>query len=228
MSWQGRLTLLSLSLTLALGVIANTQTRAPRIWDDRSLADWATPVASLKVRPAHFSAAEYYAAREDNYRTYPVYHPDSEPAGYWGDLQKRKPEPLVDVTKINSNADWIPAGERAFSEMDAVFSRSSDPTLIAQARDPRAFEGVLKLSDGTAFGPRWVVTPQGIQIGFLACGGCHFAIQPDRSVRFGGPGGPVPAGMPPLNPRGNNGALATRRLLETRFPWDTIGVALWR
>ncbi|HET9261873.1 MAG TPA: hypothetical protein VFO14_02410 [Vicinamibacterales bacterium] len=228
MSWQGRLTLLSLSLTLALGVIANTQTRAPRIWDDRSLADWATPVASLKVRPAHFSAAEYYAAREDNYRTYPVYHPDSEPAGYWGDLQKRKPEPLVDVTKINSNADWIPAGERAFSEMDAVFSRSSDPTLIAQARDPRAFEGVLKLSDGTAFGPRWVVTPQGIQIGFLACGGCHFAIQPDRSVRFGGPGGPVPAGMPPLNPRGNNGALATRRLLETRFPGDTIGVALWR
>ena len=64
MRW--RLSLLSLSLTLALGVIANTQTRAPRIWEDRSLADWATPVASLNVRPAHFSAAEYYAAREDN------------------------------------------------------------------------------------------------------------------------------------------------------------------
>ena len=228
MSWRGRLTLLSLSLTLVLGVIANTQTRAPRIWDDRSLADWATPVASLNLRPAHFSAAEYYAAREDNYRTYPVYHPDSEPAGYWDDLQKRKPEPLVDVTKINSNADWIAAGERAFREMDAVLSRSSDPTLIAQARDRRAFEGVLKLSDGTAFGPRWVVTPQGVQIGFLACGGCHFAIQPDRSVRFAGPGGPVQPGTPPLNPRGNNGAAATRRFLQARYPEDEIRVALWR
>ena len=81
MSWPRRRTLLSLSLTLALGVIANTQTRAPRIWDDQSLADWSMPLASLNVRPAHFSAAEYYAAREDNYRTYPVYHPDSEPAG---------------------------------------------------------------------------------------------------------------------------------------------------
>ena len=73
--------------------------------------------------------------------------------------------------------------------MDAVLSRSNDPTLIAQARDPRAFDGVLKLSDGTAFGPRWVVTPQGVQVGFLACGGCDFAVQPDRSVQFGGPGG---------------------------------------
>ena len=228
MSCRGRLTLISLSLTLALGIIANTQTRAPRIWNDQSLADWALPIASLNVRPAHFSVAEYYAAREDNYRTYPVYHPDSEPAGYWDDLQKRKPEPLVDITKIISNADWIAAGERTFREMDAVFSRSSDPTLIAQARDPRAFEGVLKLNDGTAFGPRWVVTPQGVQIGFLACGGCHFAIQPDRSVRFGGPGGPVQPGTPPLNPRGNNGAAATRRFLQARYPDDEIRVALWR
>jgi mono/diheme cytochrome c family protein len=229
MSWSGRRILLSLSLTLSMGVvITTTQTSAPRIWDDRSLADWAMPIASLNLRPAHFSAAEYYAAREDNYRTYPVYHPDSEPAGYWDELNRRKPEPLVDVTTINSNAEWIAAGERAFRDMDAVLSRSSDPTLIAQARDPRAFEGVLKLNDGTAFGPRWVVTPQGVQIGFLACGGCHFAIQPDRSVRFGGPGGPVPPGTPPLNPRGNNGALATRRFLEARFPGDTIGVALWR
>src|SRR5512139_1367134 len=107
MSSTGRLCLLSLPLSLALAVTANTQTRAPRIWDDKSLADWATPVARLNLQPAHFSAAEYYAAREDNYRTYPVYHPDSEPAGYWDDLQKRKPQPLVDVTRIHSSADWI-------------------------------------------------------------------------------------------------------------------------
>jgi hypothetical protein len=38
--------LLSLSLMLSLGVIAQTDTRAPRIWDDAALADWATPRGS--------------------------------------------------------------------------------------------------------------------------------------------------------------------------------------
>jgi hypothetical protein len=28
-----------------------------------------------------------------NLRTYSVYHPDSEPAGYWEELQKKKPAP---------------------------------------------------------------------------------------------------------------------------------------
>jgi hypothetical protein len=34
--------------------------------------------------------------------------------------------------------------------------------------------------------------------------------------------------MPPLNPRGNNGATATRRFLQVRFSGDEIRVALWR
>ena len=95
MSKHARRAFLSLSLTLGLGVIANTQARVPRIWDDRALADWATPLAALKIRPAHYTAAEYYSAPSDNLRTYPVYRPDKEPPGYWEDLQKKKPEPLV-------------------------------------------------------------------------------------------------------------------------------------
>ena len=77
----------------------------PRIWDDAALADWATPVAGLNVRPSHYSSAEYYSVPGDNLRTYPIYHPDSEPAGYWEELNKKKPEPLVDVSKIRSTED---------------------------------------------------------------------------------------------------------------------------
>src|SRR5437867_7128323 len=47
--------------------------RLPRIWDDRELAGWATPVAGLGVPPALFTEEEYYAAPVDNLRTYPVY-----------------------------------------------------------------------------------------------------------------------------------------------------------
>ena len=49
------------------------------------------PVAGLNVRPGHFSEAEYYRAPIDNYRTYPVYAPGREPAGYWEMLQTGRP-----------------------------------------------------------------------------------------------------------------------------------------
>ena len=77
-----------LIVSIALALSAQT-TKAPKIWDDKALEDWATPIAALGVRPGHFSSAEYYAAPGDNLRTYPVYRPDREPPGYWGrqDLQ---------------------------------------------------------------------------------------------------------------------------------------------
>lgn len=47
----------------------------PKTWDEAALADWATPVAGLNVRPTHISASEYYSLAVDNLRTYPVYFP---------------------------------------------------------------------------------------------------------------------------------------------------------
>ena len=95
MSWQRRPILLAPLLILTLTVMAKTEPRVPRIWDDAALSDWATPLAALKIRPGHYTAAEYYAVPADNLRTYPMYPPDKEPPGYWEALQKKKPEPLV-------------------------------------------------------------------------------------------------------------------------------------
>src|SRR5688572_32470699 len=81
---------LGLLATLSAALLAQGGTQAPRIWDDAALADWATPVATLNVRPTHYSSAEYYSVPAENLRTYPVYHPDSEPPGYWEELQDRK------------------------------------------------------------------------------------------------------------------------------------------
>ena len=91
MSSRGCHILVTSALLLVLVVIAHTAALAPVIWDDRALADWATPLATLRVRPAHYTAAEYYTVPADNLRTYPVYLPGKEPPGYWSDLQKKKP-----------------------------------------------------------------------------------------------------------------------------------------
>ena len=72
---------------------------APKAWDETALATWATPVAGLNVRPGYFSSSEYYRAPIDNLRTYPVYHPNREPAGYWAALRKKRPEPLMEWDK---------------------------------------------------------------------------------------------------------------------------------
>ena len=169
MSSSARPTYVILSMTLGLGVIVKTQAHAPKIWDDRALADWATPVAALKVRPSHYTSAEYYAAPADNLRTYPVYLPGKEPAGYWEALQKRKPEPVVDASKIRTTQDWIDAGARAFSDLDSPRARTNDPALMAKARDPRTFENVAGLADGTVREPRWIVTDRGVMLTTSSC-----------------------------------------------------------
>jgi hypothetical protein len=132
----------SLLACLAMWVVASLSVApvpasAPKIWDDRALADWATPIAALKVRPGHYTPAEYYAIPAENLRTYPVYLPDREPPGYWESLQKKKPDSLVDVSKIRTTRDWVEAGARAFRVLDNPLSRTDDPALIAASRDPR-------------------------------------------------------------------------------------------
>jgi hypothetical protein len=220
-------------LVLAIGLCGVVSARGPtvpRIWDDAALDGWATPVAGLNVRPAHYSAAEYYAAPAVNARTYPVYHPDAEPAGYWEWLQKQKPEPLVDAAHMRTDRDWIAAGERAFLEMDAVLMRTGDPALLAVARDPRAFDGAFKSADGAAFGVRWVVTDRGLTLTTPACGACHVTIHPDNRVTVPGPrsvgrterGRQGVRGLPFTGPQG------TRRRLEMFYTGDSPGMAMWR
>ena len=45
----------------------------PKVWDEAALESWATPVATLNVRPTHISPTEYYSVPEYNLRSYPVF-----------------------------------------------------------------------------------------------------------------------------------------------------------
>ena len=186
-----RMRTLVLWLTIMIGVSAQTPTliQAPRFWNDRDLSEWATPLAALNVRPGHFSERDYYAAPDAEFvRTYPVYFPGREPAGYWETLRTRKPEPLI-APGPRTTSDWIIAGKQVFEEMDVPAFRSTDPQLVAMAR---SLEEVTKRGghpqkDGQVLGLRWVPTSKGLALGLRDCAGCHTRVMPDGSLLPGAP-----------------------------------------
>ena len=190
--------LMSSCLVVACLAVASMQTRAPVIWDAVALADWVTPIAALQIRPGHYTPADYYAVPAENLRTYPVYLPDKEPPGYWESLQKKKPEPLVDVSTIRTKSDWTEAGARAFRELDNPFSRTDDPALIAAIRDPRTFARIGGLADGTVADQRWVVTERGVMLANTECSSCHSRITEGKTLEYGAPLSAAPPGVAPV------------------------------
>jgi hypothetical protein len=158
----------------------------PKTWDDAALAEWATPLAGLNARPTHMSEKEYYALRVENLRTYPVYAPGREPAGYWQMLQKAGPQPLIEPEKLKTEADWIAAGKRVFEEIDFLPLRTLDPKFIAEVRDPNSVPGRV-LPDGTTPGMRWVPTKDGVALSASNCSSCHMRFMPDGTRIVGAP-----------------------------------------
>jgi len=180
----------ALVLLFAGSVFAQPKISAPRIWNDRDLAEWATPLATLKVRPGHLSEKEYYAIPSAEWvRSYPVYFPGREPEGYWQMLQSKKPEPLV-APGARTQAEWVEAGRRAFEEMDVPAFRTTDPKFITKIRSAEIYSklGGHPQKDGTLYGWRWVPTAKGVELSISECSGCHTRIMPDGTRLLGAQG----------------------------------------
>ncbi len=193
---------------------AQRQPRIPKVWDERALADWATPLAGLGAPPTPMSAADYYALPEDNLRSYPVYMPASEPPGYWDELQRMGPQPLVKPTELKAEADWVGAGERVFTEWAVL--RTFDPALIAMARSEETMQslGTGPLPDGTVNGLRWVPTKDGVALGFANCSACHVLRFPDGTAIPGASSFAIANGF-------RNGLGAAIREAEHTLPGET-------
>ncbi len=182
---EHRLSLLLVAATACSG----QKIAAPRIWNDQALADWAAPVAGINVRPGLISEKEYYATPPGEWlRTYPVYFPGREPAGYWEMLRNRKPEPLI-APGPRSEAEWIAAGRIVFDELDNVEDRSYDPRYLAILRSAEEFAKMNghPQPDGTVQGLRLVPTGKGLAISTRQCAGCHVRTMPDGALLPGAP-----------------------------------------
>lgn len=166
----------------------------PKIWDEKELATWAVPVAGLGVPPSFLSEKEYYALPVDNLRTYPVYHPDYEPAGYRAWLRKQGPRPLITPAKLKTESDWIKAGKRVFEELDIAVTRTDDPIVIDHFSDETAIDfyrdehGDVLDKNGVILTYRWVVDYDGkLKISLSSCASCHTQLMPDGSLLAGAP-----------------------------------------
>jgi len=177
----------------------------PKIWDERALETWATPIAGLGVAPSFVSEHDYYAAPIDDLRTYPVYHPSREPKGYRESLVREGPKPIIEPAKLRTKADWIDAGKRVFDELDTPLSRSDDPALIAHFTDAKSVDAYRDAShdsmskDGILLDYRWVVDREGkLKLSFASCQGCHSRLMPDGSVLSGAPSNFDLSDAPPI------------------------------
>jgi hypothetical protein len=156
----------------------------PKVWADRDVADFRLPLAGLGHAPRLISEKEYYALPEVNVKTYPVYAPDKEPAGYIDWLNRQEPLPLVDVSKLKTQADWIAAGREVFYGRELPrFSGSEDNLKLI--RDPRVLAAykLQTTSDGVLLGLRYVVRAKGkVELGTDTCAMCHVHVLPDGKL----------------------------------------------
>jgi hypothetical protein len=162
----------------------------PKTWDETQLADWATRVAGLNVRPGHISPEEYYAIPVENYRSYPVYMPGREPEGYWEMLQHIGPRPLFESANLKTRTDWIEAGKKVFEGATSPQLTTYDSNLIAQVRNREFMEGqkARPFADGTLDFLRWLPTEKGVALAAWNCSACHVQHRADGSHVPGAPG----------------------------------------
>lgn len=167
----------------------------PKTWDEKALADWATPLAGLNARPSHISSAQYYALPVDNLKTWPVYLRGREPEGYWQMLQRVGPQPMIEPSALKGEADWLEAGRTVFEQMDHLHLRTLSPEFIETVRRGDA---LVPQQDGTAANVRWVPTKDGVALGFVNCAACHNRVAPGGNVIPGAPA--LAVQRPPTGP----------------------------
>jgi len=164
-------------------------TAIPRVWVDDEMAALEVPLADPAASPKHVSADYYYRIPvRPIYKSYAVYVPGKEPAGYQDWLKQQEPQiEVTDVSKLRSEADWLSAGEAVFDApifYDAVVRASdvTDPGWYAKVR-PRAAK------DGTLPYFRYVVREKGkVELGTISCAMCHTRVMPDGTVVKGAQG----------------------------------------
>ncbi|MEP7362863.1 MAG: hypothetical protein ABI972_06375 [Acidobacteriota bacterium] len=203
--------MLALLLLLASGAIA---AEIPRTWNDAAVAKLEVPLANVKAATVHVSEAAYYAMPERKiYRSYPVYHPAREPQGYQKWLAEREPEVVFDASKLQSDADWVRAGELVFQNplsFGPVFFGADD------VRDAAFFAstGMPVAKDGTIPFARWVVRQKGkVELGSMGCNTCHTRVMADGTVVPGAQGN---------NPNDLQGARLIQRMAAMAGAEETL------
>ncbi|HYB94771.1 MAG TPA: hypothetical protein VEC39_07345, partial [Vicinamibacterales bacterium] len=215
---------LALCAAVSAGAVAVAQrpVAIPEFWSDELLHDYELPLATASATPRHVSRDYYYALPERIlYKSYPIYHPSREPAGYLDTLKAAEPQRIFDPAALTTEADWINAGRDVFEmpiDYDGpivTMEMIRDPQWYERHRVPLTSEGVMPFA-------RYVVRERGrVAVGNLACSMCHTRVMPDGRAILGAQGNfpfdPVTSDtIPPLPPP----VVRLVRNALSAAPWD--------
>ena len=155
-----------------------------------------SPPARPVISPAHVSAVYYESIPvRIVYKSYPIYHPDSEPQGYLDWLRRQEPQVIFDSAKLKTEIDWLRAGEDVFDASIGFASAAGidyhicafledvrDRDWYKATRVPLTERGVMPFL-------RYVVRKKGlVELGQLSCATCHTRVMPDRTIVKGAQG----------------------------------------
>jgi Di-haem oxidoreductase, putative peroxidase len=166
----------------------------PRVWDDQAIATVEVPLANPVGSPKHISSDYYYKIPvRPIYKSYPVYAPGHEPAGYMERLKAEEPEVVWDDAghkpPLKTEADWMRAGEMVFDT--PIYYTTHRVVGLDDVRNPSWYEktGAPIAKDGTLPYVRYVIRKKGeVDLANFACGFCHTRVMPDGNVLKGGQG----------------------------------------
>jgi hypothetical protein len=181
-------------LVLAPAILSGADWKAqiPRTWDDSEIATLEVPLAVPLGSPKHVPADYYYRIPvAPIYKSYPVYAPGQEPAGYLEWLKQQEPQILWDdagkAPPLRTMEDWIKAGDLVFHAAvqyggSRVLDNLRNPSWYAET-------GVTPAKDGTVPVFRYVIVRRGVvNVGQFSCAYCHSRLMPDGSVLNGAQG----------------------------------------
>ncbi|HYE89083.1 MAG TPA: hypothetical protein VEA16_22185 [Vicinamibacterales bacterium] len=177
------------ALLVSAGLASQPAGPIPEFWNDELLHDYELPLASPDKSPKHVSRDYYYALPERVlYKSYPIYHPSREPAGYLDQLKSLEPATAFDASTLVTPADWIAAGRDVF---EMPISYNGPIVTMEMVRDPGWYERhrVPLTKDGTMPFARYVVRDRGkVDVGNVACAMCHTRVMPDGTALLGAQG----------------------------------------
>lgn len=164
----------------------------PKVWDDSAIASLLLPLAVADASPVQIPSKYYYGIPvRPIFKSYPVYRPDREPAGYLEWLKQQEPQIAFDAAKLKTQEDWIRAGELVFDApigYGHIF-RMPDSDLYLRLPDWYRSTGTPLLKDGSLPFYRYVIREKGtVEIGINSCGMCHTRVMPDGSAIKGAQG----------------------------------------
>ena len=87
----------------------------PKTWDNRAIATLEVPLSHAEYSPVHILADFYYQMEvRPIFKSYPIYAPWREPAGYQEWLRQQEPVRVFDPSALRTPENWIQAGEVVF------------------------------------------------------------------------------------------------------------------